>query len=141
MCPVCPGESIDQSQNALAVQMRAIVREMLAEDRTEQEIKDYFVESYQASVLLEPPRDGFSLTVWVVPPVGVLGALAVLYLVLRMMRRSPATAPSGDLPAELSTGERDEYFRRIEAALDSADGKPARPTGGAQSTTGEEADG
>jgi len=25
MCPLCPGESIDQSQNPLAVQMRGIV--------------------------------------------------------------------------------------------------------------------
>ena len=84
---------------------------------------------------------GFSLTVWVVPPVGVLVALAIFYLVLRMMRRSPATAPLGDLSAELSTSERKEYFRRIEATLDSADGKSVRQTGEAQSTTGEGASG
>ena len=141
MCPVCPGESIDQSQNALAVQMRAIVREMLEDNRSEQEIKDYFVESYQATVLMEPPRDGFSLTVWIVPPVAVAGALAVLYLVLRVMRRPPAGGPSGDLSVELSADERDDYFRRIEAVLDDADGRRARPAGDARPTSGDEADG
>ena len=29
MCPVCPGESIDQSQNELAAHMRRIVREQI----------------------------------------------------------------------------------------------------------------
>ncbi len=37
MCPVCPGESIDQSQNPLAVQMRAIVFDQFREGRTESE--------------------------------------------------------------------------------------------------------
>ena len=32
MCPVCPGESIDQSQHSLAVQMRGIVAEKLEQD-------------------------------------------------------------------------------------------------------------
>ena len=32
MCPICPGESIDQAQNTLAIQMRGIVRDKLAED-------------------------------------------------------------------------------------------------------------
>ena len=73
--------------------------------------------------------------------VGVLVALAVLYLVLRMMRRPSPVAPLVDLSAGLSTGEREEYFRRIEAALYSEDGKPARPHGEAQSTTEDGASG
>ena len=50
MCPVCPGESIDQSQNPLAVQMRAIVDEKLEEGWDEGRIKDFFVERYGPSV-------------------------------------------------------------------------------------------
>ena len=42
MCPICPGESIDQSQNELAVQMRSIVREKIREGFTDQEVKQYF---------------------------------------------------------------------------------------------------
>ena len=59
MCPVCPGESIDQSQNPVAVQMRGIVLERLRDGQTDEEIKAYFVESYENRVLMEPPRSGF----------------------------------------------------------------------------------
>ncbi len=119
MCPVCPGESIDQSQNPLAVQMRAMVVEQLQEGRTESEIKDFFVERYGTSVLLEPPASGFNLVVWVLPPLAVAAAALALFLALRLMRRPRADQVdiAGE-PAQLSTAERDDYFRRIEAALD-----------------------
>ncbi len=119
MCPVCPGESIDQSQNPLAVQMRAIVLEQIQEGRTEGEIKDFFVERYGTSVLLAPPADGINLVVWVLPPLAVGAAALALFLALRLMRRPrPDQADIAGEPARLSTEERDAYFRRIEAALD-----------------------
>ena len=74
MCPVCPGESIDQSQNPLAVSMRQIVAEKLADGWTGQQIEEFFVERYGPSVLLAPPKEGISLVVWFLPPVAVLGA-------------------------------------------------------------------
>ena len=119
MCPVCPGESIDQSQNALAVQMRAIVIDKMTAGWSEQQIKDFFVERYGPSVLLEPPTEGISLAAWVVPPAVILGAVIALLLALRWMRRSPGpgVATRGEEPA-LTMGERKEYFKRIEAALD-----------------------
>ena len=119
MCPVCPGESIDQSQNALAVQMRGIVAEKLEQGRSESEIKSFFVERYGDSVLLEPPRRGFNLIVWIVPPLGVVGAGVALLLAFRLLRR-PVRAGDRRPPdgVQLSEEERDEYFRRIEATLD-----------------------
>ena len=38
MCPVCPGESIDQSQNDLAINMKRIVKEQIAEGKTDKQI-------------------------------------------------------------------------------------------------------
>ena len=119
MCPVCPGESIDQSQNPLAVQMRAIVLEQLQEGQSEADIKAFFVERYGDSVLLEPPASGFNLTVWALPPLAVAVAAAALFGALRLMRRprGPEVDPAlGSV--RLSAEERDDYFRRIEAALD-----------------------
>ena len=95
MCPVCPGESIDQSANPLAGQMRAIVDEKLNEGWTDRQIEDFFVERYGASVLLQPPAQGFSLAAWVVPPVAFVLAIASLLLTLRWMRIS-AAAERGD---------------------------------------------
>ncbi len=118
MCPVCPGESIDQAQNPLAVQMRGIVAEKLGQGWSEGAIKDFFVERYGPSVLLEPPSSGFSLTVWLLPPMGVGAAMAVAIMFLRNMRRNPSPKPevSNGL-TELTVSERDRYYRRIEQAL------------------------
>jgi len=132
MCPVCPGESIDQSQNELAVKMRAIVMEKLEQGWTEDQIKAYFVQGYGTSVLLEPPRKGFSLVVWILPPVGVLGAALALFMTMRLMRNPPAVQIQRlDEDLHLSKEERNEYFRRIQLALDREGGSdtPGREEG------------
>ena len=114
MCPVCPGESIDQSQNSLAVQMRAIVREKLEEGWTDRQIKDFLVERYGPSVLLEPPATGFNLAAWILPPVAFALAIAALLLTLKWMRMSAeAEREDGD---EFG-GEQRDYVSRIEDAL------------------------
>ena len=140
MCPVCPGESIDQSQNPLALQMRGIVLERLQQGWTAEQIKESFVDSYGPSVLLEPPREGLSLAVWVLPPVAVMAALLALYVVLRLMRRTPAGQPVGtDAGIRPSDPELADYVRRIEAAIDYGGGRVAQSEH--QATTGQEARG
>ncbi len=91
MCPVCPAETIDQTQAELGVQMRALVRQKLQAGESEQEILDFFVEKYGKSVLAEPPQEGFNLVVWVVPPVALAGGLALFWMATRQVgqRRRP----------------------------------------------------
>lgn len=118
MCPVCPGESIDQSQNPLAVQMRGVVKEKMEQGWSDARIRDLFVEGYGPSVLLEPPRRGFNLVAWVLPGAAVTGAVTALYIVLRMMRRPRPEAPDDVLtPVELSDEERARYRRLLDRAL------------------------
>lgn len=129
MCPVCPGESIDQSQNTLAVQMRGIVDDKVAAGWSDAQIRGFFVERYGPSVLLDPPTEGIGLAVWVGAPLGVALALAAFALALRHMRRQTAT-DGGDGSAETQArkdndaGNMDEtdaelqpYYERIEAAM------------------------
>ncbi len=87
ICPICPGETIDQAQVQLAKDMRKLLREKLAAGEDESEIKDFFVEKYGVAVLASPPASGFNLLIWLVPPVGLAGALVALYLILKEMRR------------------------------------------------------
>ena len=127
MCPVCPGESIDQSQHPLAVQMRAAVDEKLGEGWSDTQVREFFVERYGPAVLLEPPAEGVHLMAWIVPPLGTALALAALYVVVRLMTRR------GSRPAavaeEMTVAERDEYVARIEAVLD-GDSSRAREDAG-----------
>ena len=97
MCPVCPAVTIDQTQVELARQMQRVVREMLAQGASRQQVLDFFVERYGPGVLAVPPKGGFSLLAWILPPVGVLAAVGALFLVLRAMVGHPRQE-EGEIP-------------------------------------------
>ncbi len=100
MCPVCPAETIDQAQVEISFQMRAVIREMLAEGRTRDEVLDYFVDRYGADILAAPPKSGTNLVAWILPIVGVLAGLVGVFLVIRSMTGSQRTAA---VPATTTT--------------------------------------
>ena len=116
MCPVCPGESIDQSQHPRADAMRSVVDEKIEAGWTDDQIRRFFVERYGPSVLLDPPREGAVWLVWVVPPVILLVAGLVLYLVLRFAVRS-AGRSRVEGEEYLTDRERGEYYERIEEMI------------------------
>ena len=102
MCPVCPAQTIDQTEVPLAKQMRAQVRELLASGATRDEVLAWFSapERYGPSVLAEPPRSGFYLIAWIVPGVVVVAALAGGLLTLRAMRGRRANDDENTEPGD-----------------------------------------
>ena len=103
MCPVCPAQTIDQTEVPLAKQMRAQVRELLAGGATRKEVLAWFSapERYGPGVLAQPPRSGYNLIAWIVPGVVIVAALAGGLLTLRAMRgrtddNAPETAGESD---------------------------------------------
>ena len=115
MCPVCPGESIDQSQHPLSAQMRGIVETRLREGWTEEQIKHSFVESYGPRVLLDPPTSGINIMVWVVPPAAVVLAAGLLFLALRTL--SSRRVRESRQALSLTDAERREYVSRVESLI------------------------
>lgn len=117
MCPVCPGESIDQSQNPLALQMRELIKGKLNQGWTEQQIKDYFVEKYGPSVLLAPPSSGVGLIIWIVPPVIVVFAMLILIMVVKSMTKNK---PRNDRVKQVDLSEEtvSEYSKKLEKIID-----------------------
>ena len=113
MCPVCPAETIDQAQVEVSRQMRLIVREMLSQGSSRDEILDFFVGNYGADILAAPPKSGFNLLAWIVPAVAIVAVLVVGFLVIRSMTGrgvQPAPAASGseeDLAPYLEAVDRD----------------------------------
>ena len=86
ICPVCPGESIDQSQTELAYQMKAVVREKLLAGWSPIQIEGFFIERYGQSVLAAPPKSGFNLIVWIIPGVVLIMGFLLLLIVIRQMK-------------------------------------------------------
>lgn len=116
MCPVCPAQTIDQTEVPLAKQMRAQVRELLASGASREEVLAWFSapERYGPSVLAEPPRRGFYLIAWIVPGVVVVAALVGGLLTLRAMRgrrgdaaEDPETSGGDGLQPYLAAVDRD----------------------------------
>lgn len=114
ICPVCPGETIDQSQVELAKQMRATVRDKLAEGWTPEQVKRFFVERYGPGVLSAPPQRGFSVVAWTVPPVAVVAGLAALWLAMRGMRRR---SPDAGVPERVGDPSLEPYLNQVDSAL------------------------
>lgn len=95
-CPVCQQLSILDSPAELVVQMRAVVRERLEAGESEDEILAYFVSKYGQWVLLDPPKEGFNLVVWLTPLVLLLGGAAVLAKVFVGWLRSSGSSEGTD---------------------------------------------
>ena len=114
-CVVCQSLSVADSPSETAHQMRGVIREHLAAGETPEQVTAYFVDKYGVWILLEPPRQGFSLLVWVVPYVGLLGGLVLVGLVLRRWSRRPRAASVEMRPVDDATRQR---IRRELAELD-----------------------
>ena len=108
-CPVCVSESVADSNAQLAVQMRQMIQQQLEEGSSEAQIYAYFTNRYGDWIMLDPPKRGIHLLVWVLPLVAAaIGVTAVVVL----MRRWLATARQ---PIEVGQSALD----RVRAELES----------------------
>ncbi len=90
-CPICQGESLQDSPAELAQQMRGVVKEQLRSGKTPAQVKAYFVSKYGEWILLDPKPHGFNLVLYAMPFVLVLGGLGVIvYAVKKWTKPSPA---------------------------------------------------
>jgi cytochrome c-type biogenesis protein CcmH len=76
----------------MATNMKARVRELLAEGYDEEQILSYFERSYGEFVRLEPQKRGINWLVWLAPPAALLGGLVVVRKTLWRPRAAPAAA-------------------------------------------------
>ncbi len=100
-CLVCRNESIDDSNAALARDLRLLVRERLVAGDSDAEVVDYIVDRYGEYVLLKPRTGGSNLVLWLAGPAMLLlgGAIGFAFL-----RRRARAAPQEE--AALSEAER-----------------------------------
>jgi cytochrome c-type biogenesis protein CcmH len=76
-CPVCQGESIDDSNAPISRDLRIIIRERLVAGDTDEEVVDYIVARYGEFVLFNPRPEGSNLILWLAGPALFLAAIAV----------------------------------------------------------------
>lgn len=96
-CLVCRNENIDDSDAALARDLRILLRDRLTAGDSDAQAVAFIVDRYGEYVLLTPPASGSALVVWLAGPVMLLLGGGLAGIVLR--RRSGRAGPS-DLSAE-----------------------------------------
>ncbi len=100
-CVVCQNQSIDDSDAALARDLRIILRERIAAGDTDQQAVGFLVARYGSFVQLQPPVRMDTLVLWF-GPLGVLivGAIgAVLYIRGRVSNATTALSPEDEAEA------------------------------------------
>lgn len=93
-CPVCQGNSIQDSPSELALQMRDVIRDQLRAGKTPDEVRAYFVEKYGEWILLAPKAQGLNLIVYLVPFAVVLLGGVVVWRTVRKWTDVSRTHPT-----------------------------------------------
>ena len=118
MCTLCH-ESLAVAQSPQSYSERGLVREYVSEGLTVKQIEKRMVAQYGPAVLAQPPKHGFSLLVYIVPPLVVVGGIALLiYTVPRWRRRTAAAREATRGPTEPALTDRES--QRLDREL--ADG-------------------
>lgn len=95
-CPTCQGLSVRDSDAPAARTLRTEITRRVSEGQTDSQIIDYVVSRYDEGVLLDPPKEGFSLLVWVLPAAAAVSALAGLAMAFRRWRPRGQGGPSDE---------------------------------------------
>ncbi len=82
-CPVCTSESVGDSSSSVSIEMRNIIQDQLEQGKSKEEILAFFQERYGDWIMLEPPKRGVHLLVWILPIIAALIGISLLVTVLK----------------------------------------------------------
>ena len=97
-CPICQNENIDDSNAAIARDLRILLRERLLAGDSDSEAVDYIVARYGEYVLLTPEGRGANLILWLAGPLMLIAGAGIAFATIR--RRGAAKEPEPVLSDE-----------------------------------------
>lgn len=99
-CLVCQNESIEESDAALAGDLRVLLRQRLQAGDTDQQATDFLVQRYGHYVLLTPPFEGQTLILWLGPALLLAGGGVWVALMARQRGAAPTETVVALTPEE-----------------------------------------
>jgi cytochrome c-type biogenesis protein CcmH len=105
-CVVCQSQSIADSDADIAKELRVLIREQIAEGKSDDDIRDYLAARYGDFVLFKPPFKASTFVLWV-GPFAIL-VLAGIGVAMFFRRRAEAARP-----VDLSSDERGRVARLL----------------------------
>lgn len=114
-CSGCAGKSLSYASPSCAPSNadKAVVREMVAEGASLDQVLQHFVDERGEVALAVPPDSGFNRLVWLIPAAGIAGGIWLLVLWSRKWTHAGARAERGSEGADADP----EYFDQLEDEL------------------------
>jgi cytochrome c-type biogenesis protein CcmH len=100
-CPRCAGQTVAESDIAIAREIRSEIARDVDDGRTDDEIRAQIADSYGQEYLTDPRRSGVVGLVWLIPLVAGLAAIGGLAFALTRWRSKR------DEPVEVSDDDRE----------------------------------
>lgn len=88
-CPVCQGETIDDSNAPISRSLRLAVRERLVAGDSDDQVVDYVVARFGEFVLFKPRTTGWGLLLWLAGPAMLLAGGGIAWGTLRRRALAP----------------------------------------------------
>lgn len=96
-CPTCKGQSVAESNAAVASTIREFIRTEVNAGATDTQIRDALVRAYGEGVLLNPPATGWNALIWILPVLVLVGGFGIVgSSILATRNRSGSTEPSAE---------------------------------------------
>ena len=114
MCTIC-GTLLAESDSPQAEGERALIRNLIAQGRTKDQIKDTLVAQYGPNVLATPSGHGFDLAAWIVPGLVLAAGLIAGVLAVRRALRGRGGGDDDREHAEPSRADLNELERECPA--------------------------
>jgi cytochrome c-type biogenesis protein CcmH len=87
-CPVCQGQSLDDSNAPLAADLRHLIRERIMAGDSDQKIEQFLASRYGNFILMQPPFEISTYFLWLMPILVLIsGAAIATFVVVRAQKR------------------------------------------------------
>jgi cytochrome c-type biogenesis protein CcmH len=115
-CPPCEGESVYESRNSVALNIKNEIARQIRAGQTDDEIRASVAERFGDSVLLVPSASGVDSLVWILPVVvGVAGVVGLAVAFRRWRQEAVDAGAPSDADRELvAEGRQREAARGLE---------------------------
>jgi cytochrome c-type biogenesis protein CcmH len=105
-CPHIIGQCGDEC--SVAPQLVHEISQLLTEGKTEEEVYKIFEDKYGLRVHAAPKAEGFNLLAWVMPFVGLLAGMVVVFIVVNRLKPDESSQEADRVRPEI-----DEKYRKL----------------------------
>ena len=82
-CLVCQGQSIADSNSDFALTLKMVVKDLIKQGKTEEEIYNFLSDKYGDWILYDPPLKPKTFLLWVLPYLFFVFGALVLFLLIK----------------------------------------------------------